>query len=124
MQRILRVVLAIAILVSSVGISVVTVACVKASPKQTISCPSCKKDVSTVPRERKACCVYTLKHFSIKSEITKPYSNKQVIPVTPNPISELWNATFNLSNDSPLPCRLTFVSPPASKLDLITTLRI
>ncbi|MDP4199824.1 MAG: hypothetical protein Q8922_07605 [Bacteroidota bacterium] len=68
MMRLTRLFLAMAILVSTTGVTLTTRTCAKPSGKTTAACAACKKP-SMKP---KACCVVKATHLSVKSEFGKP----------------------------------------------------
>lgn len=68
MKRGLRLFLAIAILVSTTGVTLTTRACTKKSGRTVATCQACKKPGTAA----KSCCVTISKHLSVKSEFGKP----------------------------------------------------
>jgi hypothetical protein len=68
-MKALRIVLAAALLFSSIGVTVVSVACAKGSSKTVATCPGCKAAAQS--KAKKSCCVYTAKHLSLKADFGK-----------------------------------------------------
>ncbi|MEO6940312.1 MAG: hypothetical protein ABI444_09280 [Candidatus Kapaibacterium sp.] len=62
----------LALVFSSVGVTVVSVACAKPQARQTVICPMCKK--SAPPLQQKntpACCKQISKHLSLHAEFER-----------------------------------------------------
>jgi hypothetical protein len=68
-MKALRIVLAAALLFSSIGVTIVSVACAKGSGKTVVTCPGCKAAAQS--KTKKSCCVYTAKHLSLKADFGK-----------------------------------------------------
>jgi hypothetical protein len=68
MNRLVRLLLAITLLVSTTGVTLTSRACAKQSGKTAATCQACKKAGTAA----KSCCVAISKHLSVDSEFGKP----------------------------------------------------
>ena len=119
-MKALRIILAAVLLLSSIGVTVTSVACAKGSGKQTASCQYCKAGATT----KKSCCIYEVKRLSLKADFGKSEAPR----VTLTPIAML--PVFNVAayaNGVVSTHYLITSSPPliaVEKCVLISTFRI
>jgi len=92
-MKALRVILATVLLFSSIGVTVVTVACAKDSGKTVSTCSGCKAAANS--KAKKSCCVYTAKHLSLKADFGKSQAPRfDLIQVATAPVIVLVASSF------------------------------
>ena len=117
-----RIVLASALLFSSIGVTVVSVACANGSKKTVATCEACKAAVHG--KAKKSCCIYVAKHLSLKAEFAKAVSPEVFVPTAISPLL----ADFAPLRTLALPSfEATTLSPPLSAVEkcaLISNFRL
>lgn len=124
MQKLLSIFLALALLVSSSGVTVAAVICKRQSPSKAMMCSQCRKAPSGISLASKSCCVKITKFIAVKSLFGKPAQHvvdlsHQVLPLLVSFIAPIANAIPVVPSFSPS-------SPPSSleKCALTSTFRI
>ncbi len=124
MQKILAVFLALALLVSSSGVTLAAVTCTRQATSKQMMCSYCHKTSSGISFASKSCCQKITKFFAVKSEFGKPAQanfdlSQQLLPLMAAVATPVFIASPLASLEFP-------ASPPSSleKCALTSAFRI
>jgi molybdopterin-guanine dinucleotide biosynthesis protein len=121
-MKTLRVILAATLLFSSIGVTVVSVACAKASGRTTLTCQACKAAAQS--KTRKSCCVYTVKHLSLKADFAKAQAPRsELAQIATVAVMAIVLQSTETASHSTL-CNSSPPLPAVEKCALISTFRI
>jgi hypothetical protein len=72
MKKLLTIVLAVAMVISTSGITIASIACTRNAQKRAAMCQLCQKSKSGRTTQKKSCCQQTAKFFAVKTNFSKP----------------------------------------------------
>jgi hypothetical protein len=72
MKKLLAIVLAVAMVISTSGITIASIACTRNAQKRATMCQLCQKSKSGRSTQKKSCCQQSAKFFAVKTNFSKP----------------------------------------------------